>query len=89
MSEFQKNLTKVRSHFKENLTAVSHNFASFFVPGGELLEVLLHVRLFRISDGEHGQIAVHHSQHDAVPVCRALQRTTGVVGFKADLTYLT
>ena len=37
------------------------------------------MRLFRIGDGEDGEVAVHHAQHDAVPVRRALQRAEIVV----------
>ena len=37
------------------------------------------MRLFRIGDGEDGEVAVHHAQHNAVPVRRALQGAEIVV----------
>ena len=45
------------------------------VPRGESIEVLAHVRLLRVGDGQDRQVAVYHAQHHAVPVCRALQGT--------------
>ena len=38
------------------------------VPGGKLLEIVDHVPLVGVGDGQHRQVAVHHAQGDAVAV---------------------
>ena len=43
------------------------------VPGGQGLQVLAHVSLLRVCDGQDGEVAVDHAEDDAVPVGGGLE----------------